>query len=155
MEQPELADVRDACADLMRGGKRLEGYDDKQESDKEESEMEGQASQRLVPLRKSRGSLPETRSSKAERRLHKNGVLDREDFPRDPGLEAIDIGVIDDEGIFKRKKMCVKIRGRCICNYPSERAMTRGGWLRFRIIAKDSNLYDAVRLYRTWKSFLN
>lgn len=38
-------------------------------------------------------------------------------------------------------------------NYPSERALTRGGWFHFSIIAKDSELLDAVELCRNWNEF--
>lgn len=32
--------------------------------------------------------------------------------------------------------------GRYIYNYPSERALNRGGWFHFCIVAKDSDLCD-------------
>src|SRR5437016_615858 len=44
----------------------------------------------------------------------------------------------------------VSFSGRYIYNYPSERALNRGGWFHFCIIAKDSDLYDvsdATRKY--------
>ena len=47
----------------------------------------------------------------------------------------------------------MRICGRYIYNYPSERAMNRGGWLHFSIIAKDSNLWDAIKLCRNWDEF--
>ena len=57
------------------------------------------------------------------------------------------------DGKFKPTKIRVEICGKLINNYPSEKAMTRGGWLHFCIIAKDSNLYDAIHLCRNWDEF--
>ena len=147
MEQPQLADIRDACADLMRSAEVLE-EDDEAESASEDSKEGSQGNRRLLRLRKPRGTFPEAWLSKTEKQPRKNGVPDREDFFGVSGLEAVDFGVIDDEGVSKRKKIRVKICGRYIYNYPSERAMSRGGWLQFRVLAKDSNLYDAIHLCR-------
>ena len=67
----------------------------------------------------------------------------------------VDFGEIDDEAQFKVKKIKVKICGRSIWNYPSEKSMGRGGWLQFSIIAKDSTLADAMGLCRSWDEFFS
>ena len=51
----------------------------------------------------------------------------------------IDFGSIDDDGKFQSRKMRVKICGKEIYNYRSEKAVSRGGWLHFSILAKDSD----------------
>ncbi|MCJ1357231.1 MAG: hypothetical protein MMC33_007227 [Icmadophila ericetorum] len=110
MEQPQLADIRDACADLMRSAEVLE-EDDEAESASEDSKEGSQGNRRLLRLRKPRGTFPEAWLSKTEKQPRKNGVPDREDFFGVSGLEAVDFGVIDDEGVSKRKKIRVKICG--------------------------------------------
>ena len=69
------------------------------------------------------------------------------------GKTLIDFGELDDEGKFRSKKMRVKICGRYVYSYPSERAISRGGWLQFCLIAKDSRLHDAIMLCRHWDEF--
>ena len=49
---------------------------------------------------------------------------------------------IDDPSTVKNEKMRVKVCGRYIYNYPSENRMTRGGWLQFCVVAKDSDLFE-------------
>ena len=65
----------------------------------------------------------------------------------------IDFGDLDDEGKFRSRKLRVKVCGKYIYNYPSEKAISRGGWLHFSIIAKDSDLHDAIKLCRHWDEF--
>lgn len=65
----------------------------------------------------------------------------------------IDFGDADDQGNFTSRKIWVKICGKHIYNYPSEKAVSRAGWLHFCILAKDSNLYDAIYLCRRWEEF--
>ncbi len=65
----------------------------------------------------------------------------------------IDFGTFADETEDRGKKMRIKVCGKVIYNYPSEKAMNRGGWLHFCIIANDSNLFDAVNLCRHWDEF--
>ena len=72
---------------------------------------------------------------------------------KDDDGKVIDFGIIDDEAQYRRKRMVVKVCGRRIHNYRSERAMSHAGWFHFSIIAKDSDLYDAIRLCRHWDEF--
>ena len=65
----------------------------------------------------------------------------------------INFGAFNDDAGESGSKMRIKVCGKSIYNYPSERAVNRGGWLHFYIIAKDSDLYDAVSLCRNWDEF--
>ena len=77
-----------------------------------------------------------------------------EDNPdEEKGTTMIDFGDIDDERKLKSKKMRVKICASYIYNYPSGTAVTRSGWLQFCLIAKDSDLHDAIKLCRHWNEF--
>lgn len=51
---------------------------------------------------------------------------------------------IDDSSTIKDDRMRVRVCGRYIYNYPSENRMNRGGWLHYCVIAKDSDLFDAI-----------
>ena len=145
MEQPGLQELRDACADL--------GRDDEEEQDTNDEEED----QRIGPTPKSRpmfprfaGSIPKTWVSKREKELKKHREQTME---LNSGASFVDFGTIDDEGQYKIKKIRVKVCGRYIYNYPSEKAMLRGGWLHFSIIAKGSSLFDAMTLCRNWDEF--
>ena len=150
MENPDLQDIRDACADMVRS--------------EEEPDNIGTAggvkaaetSQRtgLMPslYEKNKKDLPKSWQTRHEKQLSKRKKIQRE-LGEEEGGSFIDFGVIDDEGMFKRTKIQVKVCGRLIWNYRSERALTHAGWFHFSIIAKDSNLYDAIRLCRHWDEF--
>ena len=151
MEQPGLEEIRDACADLMRSGEEVEESDS--EHDDENAIATRNKKAQKFQFRKGRDALPESWMSKHEKRLrkeHKTPENLREETMG--GGEAINFGLISD-GKFVQKKIRVEICGKLIYNYPSEKAMTRGGWLYFCIIAKDSNLYDAIHLCRNWDEF--
>ena len=154
MEQPGLEEIRDACADLMRNGQESTEDDDGElQDDDEELDIKDKKKQDQFAFRKRAGALPESWSSKQERKLRKRreaGETIRESILTEQTV--IDFGVIDD-GQYTKKNIRVKICGKLIYNYPSEKAMTRGGWLHFSIIAKDSNLYDAIQLCRHWDEF--
>jgi hypothetical protein len=143
MEQPGLEELRDACADLGRGDKELE-------MDEEEDERSVQESRGRPMFPKLAGSVPKIWNSKREKKLRKHRELTME---LDSGASFVDFGSIDDEGQYRIKKIRVKVCGRYIYNYPSEKAMLRGGWLQFSIIAKGSSLFDAMSLCRNWDEF--
>jgi hypothetical protein len=146
LEQPRLEEIRDACADLMRGGEESEDDDD------DDRAPEGDMLQN--PLRwRPRDTMPQLWSSKREKKIQeqrKKGRDVRETMEDGPGL--IDFGVLDN-GDFKVTKIRVSICGKSIYNYPKEKSMTRGGWLHFSIIAKNSSLFDSIRLCKTWDEF--
>ena len=168
IDNPRLQEIRDACADLGRGE---EGDDDENGSAEEDPEIEKVAAKvrktrlfedmgrfrqkKMGPNRK----LPESWAPKREKQAQHHKML-QERFeddanPEDKGKTWIDFGEVDDDGKFKSKKMRVKICGRYIYNYPSEKAISRGGWLQFCLIAKDSNLHDAIKLCRHWEEFFD
>lgn len=151
MEKPDLQDIRDACADLARGEE--EANLDESEDDNELQVGSKEKNEFQIPFRKKTGVLPNSWQSKQEKLLQKRKKMKQSLGHEEEQGMFIDFGVIDDEGDYKRKKMRVKICGRSIWNYRSERALTHEGWFHFSIIAKDSNLYDAVKLCRHWDEF--
>lgn len=65
----------------------------------------------------------------------------------------IDFGIIDLAGEFQSRKMRVIVCGKAIYNYRSEKAVNRGGWLHFSILAKEKGLHKAIELCRHWDEF--
>ncbi|KAA8568094.1 hypothetical protein EYC84_008502 [Monilinia fructicola] len=112
--------------------------------------------------RKKRGELPGTWRSKRE--LSREAAAENM-LGQAPGmassmgsiLRGTEGGAIDfgdsTNSRQPRRKIRVKVCGRTIWNYPSDKAMSRGGWLHFSIIAKDSNLNTAIELCRNWNEF--
>lgn len=168
MDNPGLQEIRDACADLGRG----EEEDDDEVGDTDEDpdidkvatkmkktrlseEMERFRQKKMRPNRK----VPESWAPERERQAQHHKMLQQrfedQSNPEDKGKTWIDFGDVDDDGKFKSKKMRVKVCGRYIYNYPSEKAISRGGWLQFCLIAKDSNLHDAIKLCRHWDEFFD
>jgi len=142
MDRPDLQDIRDACADLFRSADEV---DEATISKREKHDDESQKGKKLLPWKKKRGELPDKWVPNRQKQAI-NKVL--------PGVgdSAVDFGQADDPKLSK-KKIRVKVCGRYIWNYPSDRAMNRGGWLQFCILAKDSRLHDAVSLCRSWDEF--
>jgi hypothetical protein len=66
---------------------------------------------------------------------------------------VVDFGKVLDEKDYTQKRTRIKICGRYMYDYPSEKALGRDGWYHFFVIAKDSNLFDAVYLCRNWNEF--
>ena len=164
MEKPGLQEIRDACADLGRReeeGEANNGADFAEESEinsADESEKNYERNHRANKLIKGR----KRRMAKAWSSEREKAIMQKEDpvtssMRNDAGKEAkstfIDFGEIGEEGNFRSKKVRVKICGKYIYNYASERAVSRSGWLQFSIIAKDSELRDAIHLCRHWDEF--
>lgn len=166
MDNPGLQEIRDACADLGR-----EGDDDESDGAEEDPEIEEVAAKgrktrlsddmelfRQKKMRPNR-KLPESWAPEREKQAQHHKMLQErfedDSNPEDKGKTWIDFGEVDDDGKFKSKKMRVKVCGRYIYNYPSEKAISRGGWLQFCLIAKDSNLHDAIKLCRHWDEFFD
>ena len=174
MDNLGLQEIRDACADLGRGAEE----DEEDDSYKEDSEDEEAA--KTLALRKKAGltgtdlgpaksGRTDNRTPEREKKIHKakqgrqslleqsfSGLIGgkgKMPAEENKGKTLIDFGELDDEGKFRSKKMRVKICGRYVYNYPSERAISRGGWLQFCLIAKDSRLHDAIKLCRHWDEF--
>lgn len=147
MENPGLQEVRDACADLVRGE---EEEDDIKPKTVEEDYA---VKTKTAPAWRHSKALPQVWISKRDqlqqmRRQRQQNII----YQSTGGSEGafFDFGMIDDETEKRGKKVQVRICGRTIYNYPSEKAMNRGGWLHFSVIAKDSSLFDAVKLCRHW-----
>lgn len=154
MEQPDLQQVRDACADLTREDE----HDDVEMYDEEEEESTDPAGLKEIrmfdPRIKRRGAMPETWKPKREGDLGRPGGLPfRTNHALDEDGVMVDFGELDDKGEYSKKKMRVKICGRFIWNYASQSAMSRSGWLQFSIIAGACSLYDAIQLCRNWDEF--
>ena len=160
MEKPSLIDLRDACADLVRGDESDEesSHDEKEYSNIQDHSRQ---SETRIHCKTRPDEVPDVWISKREQNqaqqemsrkqmLHGNLSASAEAVGQSSQGSYVDFGEIDDEAQFKVKKVKVKICGRSIWNYPSEKSMARGGWLQFSIIAKDSTLADAMGLCRSW-----
>ena len=164
MEKPSLNDIRDACADLVREDQSEE--DDNSEEEKSNSQEISKQQKNRFHRKTRPGEVPDVWVSKREREAGQREMLrkqmQRGDTSASTDVAAeqsqqggafIDFGEVDDEGQFKVKKIRIKICGRSIWNYPSEKSMKRGGWLQYSIVAKDSTLNDAMELCRSWDEF--
>lgn len=151
LERPVLQDVRDACADFIR---ERDGVEDLEEP--EQKEVVGEADTYKVPekyrLRFKKGKVPEKFQTKREKSA-KVANKKQNDLFKEEGDGILDFGKVTDERRYTRKRTRIKICGRYMYNYPSEKALTRGGWFHFALIAKDSDLFDAVELCRNWNEF--
>ncbi|QSZ37286.1 hypothetical protein DSL72_009380 [Monilinia vaccinii-corymbosi] len=169
-EKPSLQEIRDACADFFRSEEEeTEEQDDLEAQNNDINNHELHEAKSTDPYnvkmrlkRKRRGELPGTWHSKRE--LSREVAAEKM-LGRAPGMalsmERM-LGGTEGGAIYfgdstnsrqVRKKIRVKICGRTIWNYPSDKAMSRGGWLHFSIIAKDSNLNTAIELCRNWEEF--
>ncbi|KAI4730719.1 hypothetical protein E4T49_01497 [Aureobasidium sp. EXF-10728] len=144
MEQPGLQQLRDACADLGR------------EDDEPEDDDNTPAASTTAPAGRtkftSRPMYPvknvKTKREKELKEKREQTMVDNMD-----STTFVDFGDVDDQQQYHIKKIRVKVCGRFIYNYPSEKAMSRGGWLQFSVIAKDCSLFQAVSLARSWDEF--
>lgn len=149
-EQPKLQEIRDACADFARG-------DGEESDDEEENEDDEQTAHELALQDKYkkdawRGRYQDekyrTRQEQAnEQKAGKKRQVPSEDYEK----VIVDFGEIDQEGNFQNRKVRVRVCGKSIWNYPSEKAVGRGGWRHFSIIAKGSRFQDAVTLCREYR----
>jgi hypothetical protein len=152
LERPGLQDVRDACADFIR---ERDGLEEEEESkttpDVDADKESGRISRkhRLVP--KHRDELPDKYQTKREKAAKAKKQPPELYDENEEGI--LDFGNITDEDKYSHKRMRIKVCGRYMYNYPSEKALNRGGWYHFSIIAKDSDLFDAVELCRNWNEF--
>ena len=168
LDNPGLQEIRDACADLGRG----EEENDDEGGGAEEDHDIGKVAAKMKKTRLSEDmerfrqkkirqnrKLPESWAPEREKQAQHHEMLQQrfedQSNPEDKGKTWIDFGDLDDEGKFHSKKMRVKICGRYIYNYPSEKAISRGGWLQFCLSAKDSDLHDAIKLCRHWDEFFD
>lgn len=168
MDDPGLQEIRDACADLGRGEEEDDNEGGNAEKDPEIDRLASKVRKIRVFEKMKRfhrknklqnQQLPETWVPEREKQTHYYRMLQQkfedQSNPEDKGKTWIDFGDVDDEGRFRSKKVRIKVCGRYIYNYPSEKAISRGGWLQFCLIAKDSDLHDAIKLCRHWDEFFD
>ncbi|KAF2808929.1 uncharacterized protein BDZ99DRAFT_444814 [Mytilinidion resinicola] len=154
VEQPALQEVRDACADFARGDEEEGSQEDDNTVEEEGDEDETSYGYRPRKVAKrDRLGVGHVYQTKREKAMIKKRQEDQKISGLDDPGAFIDFGIITDEGKFSKKKMRIKICGHYIHNYPSEKAMSRGGWFHFCVIAKDSDLFDAITLCRHWDEF--
>ena len=149
MEDPKPQEVRDACADLVCG----EGEDLEVGFPQEESQDVGSTKKKksFWPSLPDKKWMPKRAKEAQKRDQHRLDTMAGGACTTE--VPYVNFGVFDDEEQYRGTRMRVRLCGRVIYNYPSEKAMSRGGWLHFCIIAKDSNLSDAIQLCRTWDEF--
>ncbi|KAL9633520.1 MAG: hypothetical protein Q9164_004648, partial [Protoblastenia rupestris] len=162
LDNPGLQEIRDACADLGRGEKEDEDGEDEDEEVDTDSEEEAVSKtidglKKYKLYRRPRRKIPEIWSSDREKRIaqrkHMPQAFMEDLVDQDTGNTLIDFGEVDDGGNFKSRKIRIKLCGKYIYNYPSEKAISRGGWLHYCVIAKDSDLHKAIQLCRNWDEF--
>lgn len=151
MENPGLPEVRDACADLVRGDDEDVDFEEKAIVEvPDNKESKGRFD--IPKWRRSR-AMPQVWISKRDQQLQVRRRRQQKIMDQGTGGSEgtfFDFGTIDDDTEQRGKRMRIKVCGKSIWNYPSEKAMNRGGWLHFSVIAKDSSLFDAVKLCRHW-----
>ncbi|EEQ92317.2 uncharacterized protein BDCG_07437 [Blastomyces dermatitidis ER-3] len=159
LEQPELQDIRDACADFARGDTDSAEFSDFDEEEEPEPESDDDDTDDDWVVRRShrRHNIPDKWQSKREKKIsakreRRKKTLDAGGAGEGQG-SAIDFGQLDSEDSRIQQKIRVKLCGRHIYNYPSTKSMSRGGWLHFSIIAKDCNFFRAVELCKSWEEF--
>lgn len=155
MEHPGPQEVRDACADLLRNedeDREVESYiGESQEADADKSNKKARLFRRPDGGRDLGSWMP-----KRDKKAQKQDNSRKDHFGKTVGpteVPDIDFGVVDDQAEYGGQRIRVKICGKYIYNYPSEKSLSRGGWLHFCIIAKDSDLSNAIKLCRKWDEF--
>ena len=155
MENPDPQEVRDACADLLRC--EDEDKDIGRHLATPKAADTGRNKRKTQPLKRPDGRRDfKSRMPKSKKEAQKQDSSRRKHFSKTLGpteVPDIDFGVVDDEAEYGGQRIRVKICGRYIYNYPSDKAMSRGGWLHFCIIAKNSDFSDAIKLCRRWDEF--
>ncbi|KAK3680976.1 hypothetical protein B0T22DRAFT_523758 [Podospora appendiculata] len=139
VEHPSLEALRDACADLTRGDEPDDDDDEDKEDDLDYYRSAAEFIQhhfRYSTLEDSSLS-PSLRHGAGAAASHTKKLL-------------AELGADDKR---KEAKMKIKICGRSIWNYASQRSMARDGWLQFSIMAKDCDFGAAVEQCRSWGEF--
>jgi hypothetical protein len=156
LERPRLQDVRDACADFLR---ERDGVEDLEEPEPPTVEVDEYAPKSRIPeeyqFKIKKGLMPERYQTNREKSAMKAGKRAGKKSKAFDGENngPLDFGKVTDESQYTRKRTRIKICGRYMYDYPSEKALNRGGWFHFSIIAKDSSFFDAVELCRNWNEF--
>lgn len=137
VETPTLQVLRDACADFVRGDEP----DDDEDPDDDGTDKLGTAVE-YIRHHFRYGDLDDfflqSLSSTSRKALRGSEELLKD---------------VAENGEAKDKKMKIRICGRSIWNYASQRSMARDGWLHFSIMAKDCEFYGALSLCQNWDEF--
>lgn len=136
LERPTLQDLRDACADLFRG-------DEPEEEDHGEgTEQEEETLEELIVQKWRHGHLsnPYALYDRFSKVLPSLKETHTEDESNAAAEET-------------NRRMKVRVCGRSIWNYASEKSMPRSGWLHFSIMAKDCQFEHALELCRNWDEY--
>jgi hypothetical protein len=152
LERPGLQDVRDACADFIRERDGVEEEEASVTDDEDDIGDREHIPKKYRHVSRHRDGLLEKYQTKRERAAKKTKKQPTELYDTDE-RGVLDFGKITDENQYSRKRTHIKVCGRHMYNYPSEKALNRGGWYHFSVIAKDSDLFDAVELCRNWNEF--
>ncbi|KAI1074329.1 hypothetical protein F5B20DRAFT_586346 [Whalleya microplaca] len=139
VEQPSLQDIRDACADLIRGDEP-ELEDDEGDLYEEESFEDAILQDRKYGHLQTPGWFLMNMITQRQRMIGNEGQVSEQQKKSDQQQR-------------KQGRMKVQICGKSIWNYSSELSMSRDGWLQFSVLAKDCDLRHAVELCRNWDEF--
>jgi hypothetical protein len=153
LERPGLQDVRDACADFVRGEdgpaeKPLANGSEEDDRDNKKSTIPEKYALRF----RDKSRLPEKYQTKREKAAM-GAKMEQKIWGEGEKDAIVEFDDDIDESGYERKRTRIKVCGRYMYNYPSERALNRGGWYHFSVIAKDSSFFDAIELCRNWNEF--
>lgn len=154
LERPGLQDVRDACADFIR---ERDGVEEDDETDNPAEDIvdhaqAGRSSKIGQSFPKHSNAPLEKYQTKREKAAKKSKRAPPEVYSSE-GDGIVDFGKVTNEDEYSQKRIRVKVCGRYMYNYRSEKALNRSGWFHFSVIARDSDLFDAVELCRNWNEF--
>ncbi|KAG9189328.1 hypothetical protein G6011_06196 [Alternaria panax] len=152
LERPSLQDVRDACADFIR---ERDGADESEVSkdlakDSFHTDITEEIMLQMHNNSGQRSILMNRYRTKHERAIKKKP---QQQPPESEQNGLVDFGNASGENELAQKRIKIRVCGRDMYNYRSEQALNRSGWFHFSIIAKDSNLADAIALCRNWDEF--
>lgn len=152
LERPNLQDVRDACADFIRERDGIVEEQTPNVEDKDDIDGSDKRANNPYLISMMPEVLPVKYHTKRERKAKKSKKASME--ADDTGEHGVlDFGRTTDESQYPRTRTRSKVCGHYMYNYRSEKALNRGGWFHFSVIAKDSDLFDAVELCRNWNEF--
>ncbi|KAI0145127.1 hypothetical protein GGR57DRAFT_507291 [Xylariaceae sp. FL1272] len=137
VENPSLQDVRDACADLLRG-------DEEETEDEDGYEHEDLSFEDIMVHDKHYGHL------QGPHWYYENMTIQRSKAVGEP---VTDLREFLRPPVKSSKKTKVHVCGKSIWNYSNASSMSREGWLQFSILAKGCDLHHAVELCRNWDEF--
>ncbi|OTA99348.1 hypothetical protein M426DRAFT_325209 [Hypoxylon sp. CI-4A] len=137
VEQPSLQDIRDACADLIRG-------DEPDVEDDDESDVEEEPFEDVYRQEHRYGHLQSPFWYATHVMAQERKLMGIEEKPARQALREMNRN---------KGRTKVQVCGKSIRNYSSEKSMSRDGWLQFSVMAKDCDLRHAVQLCRNWEEF--